>query len=360
MKKLLSFLFLLGLTFNLSAQIRTDLRLPELNGYKVLKCDFHIHTVFSDGLVWPTVRVDEAYREGLDVIAISDHIEYRPHKDDIKASFNRSYDIAEKYAKGKGVTVIKGSEITRSMPPGHSNALFLSNCDSLDTPNYMDAFRAAKKQKAFIFWNHPGWDAQQSDTTLWWKEHSELFDGGYMHGIEVVNGNDYSPEAHQWCLDKKLTMLGNTDIHAPIQADYDFAKGEHRPMTLVFVRDNSVQEIREALENRRTVVYFQDKIVGEEDYVKELFENSIEILSVDKSEKNVRIVLRNKTDLPFKLKKTAHDINLVYFREYEIKPHGTHAINIKLNNGVKSGNVNFEVTNLLIKPNIGMQYSYPL
>ena len=109
MKKLLSFLFLLGLTFNLSAQIRTDLRLPELNGYKVLKCDFHIHTVFSDGLVWPTVRVDEAYREGLDVIAISDHIEYRPHKDDIKASFNRSYDIAEKYAKGKGVTVIKVS-----------------------------------------------------------------------------------------------------------------------------------------------------------------------------------------------------------------------------------------------------------
>jgi len=114
------------------------------------------------------------------------------------------------------------------------------------------------------------------------------------------------------------------------------------------------------LENRRTVVYFQDKIVGEEGYVKELFENSIEILSVDKSEKNVRIVLRNKTDLPFKLKKTAHDINLVYFREYEIKPHGTHAINIKLNNGVKSGNINFEVTNLLVKPNIGMQYSYPL
>lgn len=48
--------------------MRNEIRIPDLKGYRTLKCDFHIHTVFSDGTVWPTVRVEEAYREGLDAI----------------------------------------------------------------------------------------------------------------------------------------------------------------------------------------------------------------------------------------------------------------------------------------------------
>ena len=64
-----------------------------------IECDFHIHTVFSDGLVWPTVRVDEAYREGLDAIAPDRTPGYRPHRQDIIASHNRSYEIAEKTAR---------------------------------------------------------------------------------------------------------------------------------------------------------------------------------------------------------------------------------------------------------------------
>lgn len=68
------------------AQVRNEIRVPDPEGYRTLKCDFHIHTVFSDGLVWPTVRVDEAYREGLDAIALTEHLEYRPHRQDIIAS----------------------------------------------------------------------------------------------------------------------------------------------------------------------------------------------------------------------------------------------------------------------------------
>ena len=69
----------------------------------------------------------------------------------------------KKYAKDKGVIVIKGSEITRSMAPGHHNAIFISDSNPLDTKEYKDAFRAAKSQGAFIFWNHPGWDSQQPE-----------------------------------------------------------------------------------------------------------------------------------------------------------------------------------------------------
>ena len=45
------------------SQYRTEISIPGFDGYQTLKCDFHIHTVFSDGLVWPSIRVQEAWTE---------------------------------------------------------------------------------------------------------------------------------------------------------------------------------------------------------------------------------------------------------------------------------------------------------
>src|ERR1700690_382405 len=91
---------------------------PDVLGYKTLVCDPHIHTVFSDGGVWPTIRVEEGIREGLDVVAITDHLEYQPHKDDIpNPNRNRGYELAKAFAADFKMIVINGSEITRSMPP---------------------------------------------------------------------------------------------------------------------------------------------------------------------------------------------------------------------------------------------------
>ena len=67
---------------------RNEIVIPGFDGYMTLKCDFHIHTCFSDGTVWPNVRVDEAWQEGLDAIAMTDHLEYRPFKDIVKADHN--------------------------------------------------------------------------------------------------------------------------------------------------------------------------------------------------------------------------------------------------------------------------------
>ncbi len=163
------------------------LAIPDIAGYKTLKCDFHIHSVFSDGSVWPTVRVDEAVREGMDAISLTEHIEYRPHhrSGDMTSDHDRAHDIAAPYAAERDLLLIRGSEITRGMAPGHANALFLSDSDALDTPEWRDSYAAAKSQGAFIFWNHPGWQSQQRHETLWWPEHTELYEAGMMHGIEV-------------------------------------------------------------------------------------------------------------------------------------------------------------------------------
>ena len=56
---------------------RNEINIPGFDDYRVLKCDFHTHTVFSDGLVWPDGRIYEAWQDGLDAIAITDHIEHR-------------------------------------------------------------------------------------------------------------------------------------------------------------------------------------------------------------------------------------------------------------------------------------------
>ncbi|MDI6401730.1 PHP domain-containing protein [Balneolaceae bacterium ANBcel3] len=64
------------------------------------KADLHIHTQASDGKLSPPQVVDEALSRGIDVIAITDH-------DTITG-----VSIARKHAKGTGLQVIQGVEIS--------------------------------------------------------------------------------------------------------------------------------------------------------------------------------------------------------------------------------------------------------
>lgn len=363
MKQLLLSTLSLLTAISVYAQKRSEINFPDILGYKTLKCDFHMHTVFSDGNVWPTIRVEEAWREGLDAIAITEHIEYRPYKKDIPADHNRAFEIAAPAGKDMDIVVIRGSEITRSMPPGHSNALFLSNNNLLDTESYTDAFQAAKSQNAFIFWNHPGWSRQQPDSTYWWPEHTALYNAGLMHGIEIVNEYEYSPEAHRWALEKKLAMLGNSDIHNPIGMDYNFAAGEHRPMTLVFARAKTAEAIKDALVNRRTAVYYKTNLIGEQIWLKEIFEKSIRIESVSRSGKNISVKVYNTSSLPFRLKKTTgNNANLEFFREITLEAGAYTQFTIYEKELTKNTGytLQLEVTNLWIAPGTGMPYRMAL
>ena len=54
--------------------INENIHIPDIEGYKTLKCDFHTHTIFSDGTIMPEERVWEGNRRGLDAIAITHRI----------------------------------------------------------------------------------------------------------------------------------------------------------------------------------------------------------------------------------------------------------------------------------------------
>lgn len=64
------FIFVSLLSLQLFAQesYQTEIKIPDILGYKALKCDFYMHSVFSDGQAWPTMRAEEAWREGMEAI----------------------------------------------------------------------------------------------------------------------------------------------------------------------------------------------------------------------------------------------------------------------------------------------------
>ena len=86
--------------------------------------------------------------------------------------------------------------------------------------------------------------------------------------MEVVNAREYYPEVHRWCLEKDLAIIANSDIHAPLNLDYLVHDGDHRPMTLVFAKDASLEAIREALFARRTAAYSGNMLVGKEELLR--------------------------------------------------------------------------------------------
>ncbi len=290
---------------NAQERSRRIIHFPDINGYKALKCDFHLHTMFSDGNVWPVIRVEEAWREGLDAIAITDHIEYVPHEDDVNINYERSFEIAAPAAAATAITLIRGAEITRSMPPGHFNAIITKNNTELKTENWADALQKASDQGAFLFWNHPGWKGQQPDgIEKWYQEHTAIFDKGLMHGIEIVNGTEYYPLAHRWALEKNLTILGNTDAHGLISYDYNMQKGLGRPMTLVLAKETSPEAIHDALKKRRTLVHLDGNLYGSAEYLQAVFDAAVTTLNAECQligKRQAYIQLQNDSDLDYKL-----------------------------------------------------------
>lgn len=292
---------------------RQVVQIPDVKGYQTLKCDFHTHTVFSDGHVWPNVRVQEAWQEGLDVLAITDHIEYTPHSEDVKVGHNRAWELAQNAAAENNLVFIKGTEITRNTPPGHFNAIFIGDASEYieDRAGEKDkeAVMKAVEQDAFIFWNHPGWKVNSIEGSYEWLDFvDELKKENNLHGIEVINGFGMHLKALDWAVDHDLTVLGTSDIHNLVKHDYDLGEFVHRSVTLVFAEDRTAEAVREALDAGRTVAWASKYIAGKEEHVRNLFEACVEVGASFHSKKDRNFYeIRNNSDLYFELELKSGD-----------------------------------------------------
>ena len=305
---------------------RKEFHLPDVNGYHVYKADLHLHTMFSDGNVTPEFRVQEAWYDGLDVIAITDHIEgrkwegkmlkflkgYLPKgtvpvndrvsrqpadKRGIQADLNVSYQSAAAVADEYGMTVIPGAEITREpVAIGHFNALFIKDANKIYDADPAVAIENARQQGALIQHNHPGWRRTSVKMT---EFETQVYEKGYINGIEVMNGVQFYPSVLQRAQERRLYVAANTDMHLTTQLYY---QGEQRNMTLIFAKDKSLKSLKEALKERRTLAYSFGTVAGDEQLVKDFFLACIhaEVIKTDANGKH-KVMLTNNSSVDFHL-----------------------------------------------------------
>ncbi len=280
-----------------SAQTRDPLPVPGVPGYKTLKGDFHLHTVISDGEVWPTTRLAEAWRDGLDAIAVTDHSDYNPHKDDVKVDLGRSFELLRSSAERLGMILIPGIEVAEG--DTHCNALFIKDPNALRGAKLIEALQRAHSQDAFVFWNHPGW----KQTAEWFPLIAAAYDQKLIQGMELVNGDSFYPEAYPWVEQRKLTIMADSDEHAPMSPA---EAGSTRPITLLFVKSADAGGVREALFERRTAAWMGGEVWGAESFLAGLWKGAIKVenpeVTIRAGSGSAALRLRNESAFPFKLR----------------------------------------------------------
>ncbi|MBR0332326.1 MAG: histidinol-phosphatase [Alistipes sp.] len=309
---------------------RREIILPEVNGYTVFKADLHTHSIFSDGSVTPEFRVQEAWHDGLDVMAVTEHLEYRPYeqkmvnflndllpegtkatntniigtgktdKDGIKSDLNYPVRLAEAAAKGYGLTIIPGIEITRTPETiGHFNALFTKDNNTIHDTDPLQAFRNAHAQGALVMSNHPGWRRTNIEMT---QTEKTAYAEKLIDGVEVMNTGEFYPGVIDQAIEQKVFMASNTDVHGSTVEDYQFTgEGLFRNMTFILAKDNSLESLKEALKACRTLAYSFGTIAGEESLLKAFFKASIatKVIYTNPSNGNRTVRLTNTSSIPY-------------------------------------------------------------
>ena len=307
---------------------RINIVLPQVNGYNVYKADLHIHTIYSDGHVSPEFRVIEAWNDGLDVLAITEHIEYRNLEKDmlefmagyvkknaeavnwnivsepadgrgIQTDLDMSVRLAQKAAEKYGLTIIPGAEISRAPETtGHFNVLFTTDNDAIYHPDPLESMKNAKAQGALLIHNHPGWRRPSLDMIEFEKK---IYPMGILDGIEVMNQLDFYPRALERAREYGLYVTSNTDMHTSTY-EYYRLNGALRNMTLIFAKDKSLESLKEAMKARRTLAYSFGTIAGEEQLLVDFFNASVSYEPVYVDADGVRTYeLRNNSSFSYTL-----------------------------------------------------------
>lgn len=350
MKKLLTLAVALAATLSASAQLyytdsankdmlrfneregrqRVEMILPQVRGFNIYKADLHNHTIFSDGSVTPEFRIQEAWHDGLDVIAVTEHVEYRPYEGKmmnfltgyvpknvkpansnvirseatdagILSDLNYPVKLYQNAAKAYGITVIPGAEITREPTViGHYNALFTKDNNTIYAKDPLQSIRNAKAQGAIVMQNHPGWRRTSLDMM---EFEEKVYAENLIDGIEIVNGGEFYPRAITRALKHKFFMSSNTDIHGSTSEDYVIGGNGRRNMTFIFAQENTLEALREAMESKRTLAYSHGTLAGEQSLLVDLFKASIATKVIQTASSGAKtVLLTNNSSIKYTLR----------------------------------------------------------
>ena len=313
-------------------QTRTEIIIPQVNGMNVYKADLHVHTIFSDGGVTPDMRVLEAWYDGLDVIAITDHMEYRsvekdmlrymdryardefrkneavntnitrhaPDEHGILVDFNVAYDLATRKAADYGIMVIRGVEITRK-EKGDYNVLFTTDNNAIYDPDIEQALRNARSQGAFIVHNHPDYDENTQNHLSVFAD--GLYEKGFIDGVEVANGRRTWWHLFTHAVSGGYTPFANSDAHDYIYWKYgrpgEYEIPRYRNMNLIIAEDFNENSIHEALKAGNTIAYSNNNLIGKRELLQALFESSVDFKIQSASADKYHVSVINSSSLPY-------------------------------------------------------------
>ncbi len=274
--------------------------IPDIDGYVTLKVDLHMHTVYSDGDVSPRQRVQEAFVQGLDAIAITDHQPAFGKPEDW--DYDQTYPLALKEAQTRDILLIKGMEVSHNQTDiGHLNILFIKDCNAYKIPMTFgqkeahEALVQAQAEGAWVTGNHPGWPDENSELSQFWIDEIEA---GRIQGMEVFNAYEFYPRTIDHIRKYGLAFIGASDQHRAMDFDYDIPK-VMRPMTFVFAEERSIEAIHEALKERRSVAYANNLLAGESKWLFKLFKSSLKIEKIEDRGTNLRVRIFNQSDIDY-------------------------------------------------------------
>jgi len=340
---------------------REEIVFPAIEGFQVLKGDFHVHTFYSDGLVSAEVRVVEAWRDGLDVLSLTDHVEYQ----DIAIPYDRerSYGRALPVAKQLGIVMVRGVELSQHYAktpvanPSDFVVHFVREETKLAT-HFEAELEEAISQGTLIVWAHPG--------PKWQPIAETLVRRGKLDGIELRNGGMQGrggtsphaqawlwPEVMDWSLKHDLAVFASSDAHWPIDFQYDRSRGERRDMTLLLASSRDGEGVRDAIKARRTLAYFGGVMWGRERWLRALADGSLEIKYPPPSGPTGRqrhsLLVSNRSSFEFRAQFTAPGASF-QTREIRIPPGPATVVPLNLGSGsrdLQRLDLTVKVTNML-------------
>ncbi|MFX0098904.1 MAG: PHP domain-containing protein, partial [Candidatus Hodarchaeota archaeon] len=249
------------LTNSLTIHYPTQTIRPLNSGPDEFLCDFHCHTLVSDGWITVQERIDWYVEQGIDIIALTDH------ENTLGVQQAREYAVS----KGYDITILYGQEFTYYEPYIHLNIFGLEKVyvpESLEGypgdpwgqdryPNQMnltDMITDVHANGGWVIVNHykydPGDDAPYT--------YQQLMDWG-VDGFEIVNGGYRYGEARDFCVSNSLICVASTDEHL---------NGEINTFTRIKLADpnnRTVDAVFNALKNHSTtqcvdIEKYEDKI----------------------------------------------------------------------------------------------------
>lgn len=255
---------------------RVEWSFPNLPNWHTLVCDFYLDASFAQRAVWPALRVEQAWANGFDAVAVIDTAGGEP------TAFREAKTVGDPL----GLLVIPGRA---ELLADGSSVVQLFDASSSVPDSSSAGFRYLRSAVRVGDTSDPaGFTGMTNIANL-------------VHGVEIVSGGRMDANAYGFAFRSNLTILGNSPL---LERGFQLA-GPSRAATLVFARDRNLAGIREALSNRRVLVVCGDRMFGSAEYLEPLFQRSIEIVTPSihfRGKGRVAIQVLNRAPIPFELR----------------------------------------------------------